>query len=558
MTGPLDRTTEEMGANAAIEDLKKEGYTPPKKENVETEDKKAKNKAEYGPEEIENAVAKFQSLTLMHDIFRELDGDHVGDDLQKMLAFMSVSTAYMKPKYRISFRVCGNSTSGKDNLMRAILKHMDPDIVGHYTCQSDKWLARQCRGLGGLYVGELNLLRKGANANILELLKAAIEGGIKHAYLDKDEHGHIMDAENTVPQMMVVYSGTEIRQDDELSTRVLSISVDGGPEQTRAVLEKLAEKDELSNPDNEEYHSWIKIGLSQLKCDVVVVPREIKRVLKSHADAADVRARRDYKRLLAEIRSSAWLNQLQRPIENGAVVAVVADVYYALKALGGTLDQSYTGLEPRLQRVVDELVAHGAKGDVWVKQQEIIEKLGLKGKNRQADVFRTLKDQLVIRSKKVDDDKRMYECQLTGRLGKRFIDAEISDILAEIPSTCEISKPICQNQDIEPLKIGLEKVEIGLDAFPATDFLVGDFVRISENQNRNTDTYLNLSKPIIKPIISDENRKTDTYLSEKKENRLNRFMKVGEDPEASAVSEQKTPGPVFAMPAPAHASEVKS
>lgn len=454
---------------------------------------------QYGPEAVTETIDTFKHPELLHHIWKELDSDHVGDDRVKMLAFLCVATAYMRPEYRVSFTVRGNSTAGKDNLLRAVLKHTDRNVIGRFTAQTDKWLTRQMDRFGGLSVGELNLQRKGgANQNVIEYLKAAIEGGIRYGFLDKDEHGKIVSAETEVPQMMIAFTSTEIAQDDELSTRVLSIPVDGSEAQTRAVINRIVEADDFA--DAEESQSWIMCGLGMLDgYAAVVVPKEIKKVLGDRADVKDVRARRDYKRLIAIIRASAWVHQLQRPRMGSAVVAVAADVAHALHALGDVLDQTYTGVEPRLQRIIDVMSELTLEyDDGWVPRQKLCERLGIRGKHRQKDAFRELEAQLIIRGRKSPTDGRFWEYQLTGRTAARFLQGTREEILAALPTSAAPMTPISLNQDTEPTKLGAESVPIGADAYPCVDFVTGEI------KNRDTGTYKHLIAPIEAPNMGSK------------------------------------------------------
>ena len=251
----------------------------------------------YSKETLELANERFQRPDLLHQIFKELDKGHVGDNHAKMLIFLCGSTALMLPEYRISVRVCGDSTAGKDNLINVMLKHMPPKAFETYTGTSDKFLLRLVDSSPGIYVGELNLQRRGgANQNIVEVLKASAEGGTSYGYLEPDKQGKQVTKKTKNERKVIIYSGTEIGQDDELSNRVLSIAVEGSEKQTREVLNRLAE-------DNEEKdkESWISAGLYQLDKVKVEIPTDIRKVLVKMADASNVRARRDIKLSLIHI-----------------------------------------------------------------------------------------------------------------------------------------------------------------------------------------------------------------------------------------------------------------
>ncbi len=492
----------------------------------------------YTEAELATVLKKFKDPKLMYFIFQELSKRHIGDDKEKMLLFFTSVLTMLPPKERFGVRVCGDSSGGKDNMIESVLNHMPDGCFETYTGASDKYLLYCVDGSPGLYVGELNLQKiNGNNKNQLEIIKAAMEGGTSYGYLEKDGDVFV-PRKKVIERKVVFYSTTEISQDDELATRCLTIPVSATQEQTKAVLDKLIEIDYVESKIN-----WVKIGLSHLKNQkmVIVIPIEIKKVLIESMDSQDIRARRDSKRLLSLIKSSAFIHQLQRPIDENIVYATAADVYNVLSVLGDCLNRSYSGLEKRLERVlsiIKQLSIDQKKVDEyndqesWVSKAKVVKAAKIKGKNRQADVFKTLQGLLLIESQPSESDRRYWEVRPTNSAAVSFIQKNVLDLIASIPPTAKCI-PITQNQHTELIKIGLESVELSLDKYPAVNFLTGEIQHIEPLKTDSEKNYLNLSKPIIKPIIQHtEGLNDDKYISvggmaegEKKDNKIDPIVK---------------------------------
>ena len=497
-----------MLSEAGRQYLESEGLKPKKGEG------QAAAAPAYSPEVVEQAHENFASPALMHKIYIELNRGHVGDDSEKTLAFLCACTAMMPPKYRVSFRLSGSPAGGKDNLITAVLSHMPKEVFAIYDGTTDKFLLRLVDSKPGLYAGELNLQRQGgANQNIIEVLKAAAEGGVTYGYLEGDGKGKYLPMENKIERKVIIISGAEVTQDDELASRLLTIGVSETQQQTKDVLWKQAEDDETE--DLTEGTSWIACGLAGHDRDIsVIIPVPIKKALAARADTENLRARRDFKRLLSIIRASAWLHQRQRPQDEARrVVAIPADVYHAFRALGDTLNQSYTSAEPRVLRVIECIRKLGGD-EGYVPIKSIVKAARITGKNRQADIFRTLRDQLMVETRQNPDDRRSYDVKLTGKVGT-FIWGNPKEIFQALPPyPPEKNSTYPENQHQEANKLVYDRLNLVSDRFnplaPVIDFQNGaEIPRIGlENQNQQQEpskeggesTYLNLSKPNFKPI----------------------------------------------------------
>lgn len=411
----------------AISELKRQYQ---KYENEKEAEKIIETAADYAPEEIDKALSKFKNTTLLYDVREEIDKDHVGDEKAKLLLFCSYITALQDKKYRISVRLAGDSSAGKDSLNDACAKHLPERCYRKFTSTSDKFLLRAFLDVNALYLSELNLKKEnGNNANIVEVIKAYSEGGVDYAFLDKAIEGGFEEKINHADKKVIVYSSTDIGTDDELANRFITISVDGSREQTQKVLDRIYDHASEIGRHEEEKNSWIRIGLSQLKPFEIFIP--YARIFKKYTDVNDTRARRDAKRFLNIIKSITFLHQLQRlrVKRNGKeyLTADYNDLSLALQIIGDVLNQSYTTIEPRLQKVLDEV----RKYSDWVQRSEIVKALNLKGKKKPWEVFSELRNQNLIEERPKEDDKRIKEVRATNRNVNPFLNTEDKNILAD-------------------------------------------------------------------------------------------------------------------------------
>jgi len=98
--------------------------------------------------------------------------------------------------------------------------------------------------------------------------------------------------------------------DDQMSTRIWTLSTDESIEQTKRILEFEARMEKYPKPANiEEEKEAIRNALKELNSVKVLIP---------YADFIEfpfnkIRVRRDFPKLLALIKASAYLHQYQRP-----------------------------------------------------------------------------------------------------------------------------------------------------------------------------------------------------------------------------------------------------
>ncbi|MGQ9469716.1 MAG: hypothetical protein ACUVTD_07875 [Nitrososphaerales archaeon] len=142
--------------------------------------------------------------------------------------------------------------------------------------------------------------------------------------------------------------------DDQMSTRVRILSTDESVEQTKRILEFEAKKEKYPELANiEEEKETIRNALKELKPVKVLIP---------YTDFIDfpfnrIRVRRDFLKLLALIKVSAYLHQYQRPriVVDGQeyVVATFADYNIGYTLAKNVLRPTILGLPKGVLQVYD-------------------------------------------------------------------------------------------------------------------------------------------------------------------------------------------------------------
>lgn len=174
-----------------------------------------------------------------------------------------------------------------------------------------------------------------------------------------------------------IQATTRVTLHPENETRLLFIQIDESPEQTRAIMRQQAQNAATGSPSlkPELYQPWHQFisGLGLTKVQIPFAPQ-----LAEIFSADQVRARRDFPKLLALMETSAYLHQHQRHIQDGAVIAN-SDDYHIAKDL---FEQSYgAGSEKAVRELVKaarEIIKLGDinTGETYFTIAEVMKKLG--------------------------------------------------------------------------------------------------------------------------------------------------------------------------------------
>jgi len=338
--------------------------------------------------EDQELIAKFKSVTLLEDIKQELSIKHLKDDNLKVTAFLvAVSGLLSNPSRRMSLALTGDSSVGKDNLIKTILSHM-PYATSMFLTKGTTATIEDNLKVPILALSEMNLFRDfGANKDLLEVVKQRTEGGITS--MKKDLSNSNKTAKITYSEQgTVFYGSTDNERDKEMETRFIFGDISADYDKIKLVNENTFDtfsdcdliKSKKSNID-----SWVKLGLTKLKEEFgsydIVLP--FAKYLKGQINGQDIfdynnaRSMRDVKRLLSLTCATTFLHSFDKVKDNSFIKGTVTDFIETLTYSIDYFNQTYSGLDARLKEVLT--IIDDFSG-TWCPRDLIEEKLG-KAKN---------------------------------------------------------------------------------------------------------------------------------------------------------------------------------
>ena len=345
---------------------------------------------------------KFEDNNLLQLVLEELSKTHIGDDNLKMTTYLACLSALLKnPKLRISVAIKGNSSEGKDNLIKTCLKHIPNESWIFLTSGTQATIEDDINDKRIIAFSEVNANREvGANKYLTEVIKQKSEGGTSSIKKDKRTDNKTMRHE-TGEQASVLYATTETGADEELGTRFIEGTIKTDYQRIKKVNDKTCDifsNMDLLLQDSSEEDSWLKNGLTAFfrreKQPTIVLP--YAKFLKEQLEGQDIfdnnsaRSQRDIKRLLSLTCAMTYLFQEQRKkVEHKGrlfIISEVDDLINTLNYSAEFFNQSYSGLDGRLTEVLKVMKE---LGESWIARDELQEKMGV-SRNTIKEYCRTL------------------------------------------------------------------------------------------------------------------------------------------------------------------------
>lgn len=283
----------------------------------------------------------------------------------KAVLLASASRLTMKP---VSLLLQGESSGGKSTVLLETIKLTPPECLKILTTFSPKSLIydREFNYAHSMIVlleaAPLAAKKESEQAHMLRTLLS--EGKIIHQTVVSDEEGrpHLETIEKEGPTSLLTCNVLD-HLDIELMTRLITVGIDGGPEQTRKVLSAAAlraagEEEVDFDPELKVWHGLFRWMAYQPTRVVIPFAVDLQRLIT----IAHTRTRRDFNQLVSMITASALLHQSQREVDaEGRIIAEMADYAHAREALGPGIDQSSDRKPPtdiaRLISMVMETIA---------------------------------------------------------------------------------------------------------------------------------------------------------------------------------------------------------
>ena len=128
----------------------------------------------------ETAKKKFKNPELILEIHKEISKEHLMDDAGKLTTFLVCGSSYLEPsELHKSQASKGSRSVGKDNMFHKVLKHFPKEDWLFLTRGTQATMEDDITNYKIIIYSEVNLGKddKGANAQLVEVLKQLTEGG---------------------------------------------------------------------------------------------------------------------------------------------------------------------------------------------------------------------------------------------------------------------------------------------------------------------------------------------------------------------------------------------
>jgi hypothetical protein len=278
----------------------------------------------------------------------------------------------------------GPSGGGKSETRKRVLEYFPPEDVISFTALSEKALLYMSGDFSHkiLSMGEA-ITGKEVEFQDYLLRELMSEGKLRYPVVQKIDGELVTTMIEKDGPVVFMVTTTRNKLNPENETRMLSLEVNDTEEQTRAVLDKVAEVVGLNKKSVagnlqiwHAYQRWLAAG----DCQVVVpFARTLSRLIKA---TSSVRLRRDYTQLLLAVRAHALLHRAHRKrTAEGVIVATIEDDYAPVREL--LAEPMATASELKVRQAVEETVqaveaaARRAGPDEGAKVREVANELGL-------------------------------------------------------------------------------------------------------------------------------------------------------------------------------------
>jgi len=329
------------------------------------------------------ARKNFKDPKLMILIRKELDKDHIGDKKEKLLTFLCACSSRLPPKNRVSLKVRGETSEGKTNMVKAVLKHLPHSSNLHWYADGSRFTSSALED----DVKPFNLIvmtEKPIHKGVAETFKQISEDGIKT--WKKDPKTNIIQKVEYTPRKSIIDTSTSEEEDEEVANRALIIYVKTNTARHKAVIDDYLMSCATLDKEEESEFTWIDMGLRELKnFDDILIPYAPV-IPINHQEA---RMQRDSKRFFSLIMTSAWINQANRHqiVHKGKklLIASAEDFYWVSFLSNEAFTRSISGINPKFEdiiKAIDKLVSEGRTTILdelaWVKRADIMEEVGMK------------------------------------------------------------------------------------------------------------------------------------------------------------------------------------
>jgi hypothetical protein len=270
--------------------------------------------------------------------------------LVKLLYLIGTTRLFEKAMHAA---IKGASSSGKSELRKRLLRYFPPEEAIEFTALSEKALL-YVKGDFKHRILSMGEARGPDEAKFQDMLLRELMSENKIDYMVPVKDGNKIETVTVTKHGPVsfIVTTTHNALNPENETRMLSLEIDDSEQQTKDVLQKVAEIEGKNKAPPEaafkpwhDYQRWLAAG----ECRVTIpFAKTLGRLLGS---TRSVRLRRDFGQLLRAIKAHALLHREHRECDDAGVIkATIAEDYAAVRRL--MADLLATAAELKMRKAI--------------------------------------------------------------------------------------------------------------------------------------------------------------------------------------------------------------
>ena len=326
---------------------------------------------------------------LLDSFLAHVRSRYTGEEHALVAVFLALVSTNLRRL--VNVLIDGVSSGGKSALMEAVLWYFPEAYYYFRTTISTSTLLYTPESFEQKVIAFAEAKGATKSDDLVYMLRSLLsEGRLRHEVTIKNpETGEFTTkyVEKPGPTGLVM-STTSTYLDDELETRLLRVSIDDSPEQTKRVLHAEADTDErMTDIDQStEQLRWHSMFEWQRALGPTRVSIPYRKVLADEIPPVATRLRRDFRTLCGFIEAHTILHRATRKVdEHGRVVATLDDYAAVRRHLGPFLSEGVDatiGADVRetvetVARVIERKAALDVSPDARASYKEVADELGL-------------------------------------------------------------------------------------------------------------------------------------------------------------------------------------
>lgn len=306
-----------------------------------------------------------------------------GEERLAQLAYLAL-TSRVLPWGRagerpISLVARGTSSTGKSHVVQTVLRFFPPEAWVDLGSMSRRFLFYDDCSYSHRFLVVPEWASVKDDEEIVAMLRVLLsEGRIVHGTVEGEGKRKARRIEKAGPTGLLVTT-TQPAIDPEMETRVLSVTTDDTPEQTRRVYASIAAQE--LHEEQVDYGRWCELQAWLAENGEVRAAIPFVSELAELMPATATRLRRDFVAVLSLVRAHAVLHQATRERDDrGRIVATVEGDYVPVRELVADViaegaEAGVTGATRETVEAVCELLATG--GESYVRPKALIPRLNV-------------------------------------------------------------------------------------------------------------------------------------------------------------------------------------